>query len=186
MLAMQYSVRLPREYDADKVTERVSQRGPMFDGYPGLAHKLYLYDDEEHIYAPFYIWENSQAAQSFLMHSLFGDVVQDFGRPRVRSWQILDFGYGSSTAMPVSMVTETDKVCEKHALKDIKAREEKGHQDALKAEGLFSHMVLLDPDRWEITRVSLWESKEKEVATRADCVHHYDVLQENRLLSGAA
>ncbi len=186
MLAMQYSVRLPKEFSVEKVKERVSLRGPMFDGHPGLSHKFYLYDREEHVYAPLYIWENGQAAQSFLMNNLFGDVVQDFGRPRVRSWQILEFGYGSSKKAPEFMLSEVDKVCEKQPLKDLKARENSNHLEVLDTQGLFAHMVLLDPDRWEISRVSLWSGKEQAFKTTADCVYEYDVLEENRQLSGAA
>ncbi|MBL4907274.1 MAG: DUF4865 family protein [Sneathiella sp.] len=186
MLAMQYSVRLPKEYDADRVSERVSRRGPMFAGYPGLAHKFYLYDQAENIYAPLYIWENGQAAQNFLMNSLFGDVVQDFGRPRVRSWQILDFGYGPSHAAPEYMLAEVDKVSDRQSLKDLKKTETDKHLNTLDADGLFAHMTLLDPDRWEITRCSFWSEKKKSLKSPADCIFEFDVLQENRSLKGVA
>ncbi|WP_169544872.1 DUF4865 family protein [Sneathiella aquimaris] len=186
MLAMQYTVRLPSEYDAQMVNDRVSMRGPMFDGCPGLAHKFYLYDREEHVYAPFYIWENSQAAQNFLMNTLFEDVVEDFGRPRVRSWQILNFGYGRSTIAPKKMLSEVDKVCEKQNLTTLKTHEQANHLKMLKNDDLFAHMVLLDPDRWEISRVSLWSRKDEAYKTRADCVSEYEVLEENRSMSGAA
>lgn len=186
MLAMQYSVKLPKEYDAAMVYERVSRRSPMFAGCPGLAHKFYLYDRDEHIYAPLYIWENSQAAQDFLMNSLFGDVVQDFGRPRVRSWQILDFGYGSAQAAPEYMCTEVDKVSDCHSLKSLKDTETENHLNSLEEDGLFAHMSLLDADRWEITRCSLWGDKSKAIRPAADCVVDFDVLQETSLLEGAA
>ncbi len=186
MLAMQYSVRLPKEYDAAKVYERVSRRSPMFAGCPGLSHKFYLYDRDEHIYAPLYIWENSQAAQNFLMNSLFGDVVQDFGRPRVRSWQILDFGYGPAREAPEYMVAETDKVGDCDSLKYLKDIETENHLKSLEEDQLFAHMTLLDADRWEITRCSLWGDKSKAVRSLADCVVEYDVLQESGMLEGAA
>ncbi len=186
MLAMQYSVKLPTEYDLNKVNERVAQRGPKFTGRPGLAHKFYLYEREEHIYAPLYIWENSQAAQDFLMDSLFGDVVQDFGRPRVRSWQILEFDYGPSKIEPVKMTAEVDKVCSDKALADIRNIEEKRHKEILDQDGLFAHMVLLDPDRWEISRCSLWSFKDINVSSNSDCVYDYDVVSDRLPLSGAA
>lgn len=186
MLAMQYSVRLPKEYDLDKVNDRVSMRGPMFAGYPGLAHKFYLYDQEENIYAPLYIWDNGQAAQNFLMNNLFGDVVQDFGRPRVRSWQILDFGYGSSHSAPEYMLAEIDKVSDENSLKNLKQTETDKHLNILEADGLFAHMTLLDPDRWEITRCSLWSDKKRALKSPADCIFEYNVLQENHPLEGAA
>ncbi|WP_025899762.1 DUF4865 family protein [Sneathiella glossodoripedis] len=186
MLAMQYSVKLPTEYDLNKVNERVALRGPKFQGRPGLTHKFYLYEREEHIYAPLYIWENSQAAQDFLMDSLFGDVIQDFGRPRVRSWQILEFNYGSSTIEPVKMTAEVDKVCNEKSLTDIRKIEEKVHKGMLKQDGLFAHMVLLDPDRWEISRCSLWSFKDRQVTSESDCVYEYDVVSDKLPLSGAA
>jgi len=178
MLAMQYSVRLPTDYTTEEVQKRVSRRGPMFEGYPGLAHKFYLYDDDAHIYAPLYLWENGQAAGNFLMDSLFGDVVQDFGRPRVRSWQILEFGYGSSEDLPLHMHAEVDKVCDKQPLIELKARETERHQKILKSEGLFAHMTLLDPDRWEISHCSFWSNKEQTIKSDADSVYDYKVIQE--------
>lgn len=186
MLAMQYSVKLPTEYDLNKINERVAHRGPKFQGRSGLMHKFYLYEREEHLYAPLYIWENTQAAQDFLMDSLFGDVVQDFGRPRVRSWQILEFNYGSSQIEPVKMTAEVDKVCSDKPLLDIKSNEEIHHQEMLKQDGLFAHLVLLDPDRWEISRCSLWSFKEKKVSSDSDCIYEYDVVSDKLPLLGAA
>ncbi|GLQ06475.1 DUF4865 family protein [Sneathiella chinensis] len=186
MLAMQYSVRLPEDFDDARVHDRVSARGPMFEGYPGLTYKFYLYDAEEHIYAPLYIWENAQAAQSFLMNNLFGDVVQDFGRPRVRSWQILEFGYKGADVEPRFMMSEIDKVQCQKPLRDLKERESCTHQEMMKHEELVAHMVLLDPDRWEISRFSLWTSEDKAVSSKADCVCRYEVLEETKQISGAA
>ncbi|MBL4740442.1 MAG: DUF4865 family protein [Sneathiella sp.] len=179
MLAMQYSVRLPTDYTTEEVQKRVSRRGPMFDGYPGLAHKFYLYDEDAHIYAPLYLWETSQAAGDFLMDSLFGDVVKDFGRPRVRSWQILEFGYGPSEQPPLHMHAEVDKVGYKQPLTDLKARETDRHQKILSSEGLFAHMVLLDPDRWEISHCSFWSDKDQTIKSEADSVYDFRVIPEN-------
>jgi len=186
MLAMQYSVRLPQEYDLEKVYARVANRGPKFKGHPGLKHKFYLYDDEEHIYAPLYIWEDSGAAREFLMNDLFSDVVQDFGRPRVRSWQILEFDYGPSNLESVSMIKEMDKVCDTKKLGDMRSREQALHAEMLKQDHLFANMVLLDPDRWEVARCSLWSRKDHGYIPKADCVFDYDVVSDPKTIAGAA
>jgi len=186
MLAMQYSVKLPAEYTLDKVNERVALREPKFVGRPGLKHKFYLYEREEHIYAPLYIWQSTQAAQDFLMDSLFGDVVQDFGRPRVRSWQILDFDYGPSQLSPTSMTSEVDKVCGNKSLLTLKQEETVNHQQAINKDGLFAHLVLLDPDRWEISRCSLWSAPNAQFSSSSDCVYEYDVIGGKVPLSGVA
>jgi Domain of unknown function (DUF4865) len=186
MLAMQYSVRLTNDFDLGKVYERVAKRGPMFEGHPGLKHKFYLYDEEAHIYAPMYIWEDNQSAQSFLMENLFADVVQDFGRPRVRSWQILEFNYGSSDVDAVSMLAEVDKVCDRHSLSDVQSHERNIHQKMVSEPGLFANLVLLDPDRWEISRCSLWSKKNHVYRATSDCVYEYDVVPQTQLTAGAA
>lgn len=186
MLAMQYSVRLPREFDIDQVYKHVSTRSPLFDGFPGLKHKFYLYDPEEHIYAPFYIWENTQSAQEFLLHNLFNGVIEAFGRPRVRSWQIIEFDMGISQEQPTFLYTSFDKAGCQKPLTEIMKDEKKAHQAMLSREGLYANMVLLDPDRWEIGRFGFWQNRANAIPVTADCVSEYDVLQMNHELRGAA
>ncbi|MEH6547097.1 MAG: DUF4865 family protein [Sneathiella sp.] len=186
MLAMQYSVRLPREFDIDQVYEHVSTRSPLFDGFPGLKHKFYLYDPEEHIYAPFYIWENTQSAQDFLLHNLFNGVIEAFGRPRVRSWQIIEFDKGSCKEEPTFLYTSFDKAGSQKPLTDIMKDEKLEHQAQLGKAGLYANMVLLDPDRWEIGHFGFWQNRDNAVAVNADCVTQYDVLKMNHELLGVA
>jgi hypothetical protein len=186
MLAMQYSVRLPGDFDVERVNQHVSARSPLFDGCPGLRHKFYLYDPEEHIYAPFYIWENSQVAQDFLLDNLFNGVIENFGRPRVRTWQIIAFDYGDFKGEPTFLRSAIDKVHANKPLKPLMEAEKKEHQHTLNRPGLFAHMVLLDPDRWEVGRFSLWQSKDVAVGRAADCISIYDVLEMNQEVRGAA
>lgn len=44
MIAMQYTIQLAADFSADKIRERVTARYPLFDHYPGLAHKSYLFN----------------------------------------------------------------------------------------------------------------------------------------------
>ena len=186
MLAMQYSVRLPEDFDAKKIYEHVATRSPLFDGCPGLRHKFYLYDADEHVYAPFYIWENAKYAQDFLLNNLFSGVVEIFGRPRVRSWQIMEFDYGTSHEEPGFLYAAIDKVPAKKPLAELMRQEKEHHKSMLKEPGLYAHMVLLDPDRWEKGQFSLWRSREQTKAEPADCVYGYEVLKSYQHLQGAA
>ncbi len=186
MLAMQYSVRLPRDFDVDRVYKHVSERSRLFEGCPGLKHKFYLYDPDAHIYAPFYIWEDAQAAQDFLLNNLFNGVIERFGRPRVRSWQIIDLDFGSYKEEPGYLLSCIDKLQATKPLGGLIDQEKANHRDTLRQPGLYAHMVLLDADRWEIGRVGLWQSEERAVQPPADCVVGYDVLKMNQDLRGAA
>ncbi|MDF2366471.1 DUF4865 family protein [Sneathiella sp.] len=186
MLAMQYMVRLPQDFDDTQIHQHVASRSQLFDGCPGLRHKFYLYDSEERVYAPFYIWENAQFAQEFLLNNLFNGVTATFGRPRVRSWQVVAFDYGPARENPTYMCSAVDKVSSAHPVGALMEKEKADHQSLLKTPGLYAHMVLLDPDRWEKGLYSLWQSREQAVPVKADCVSDYEVLESYRQMRGAA
>jgi len=186
MLAMQYSVRLPQDFDMAQIHKHVAQRSPLFDGCPGLRHKFYLYDAEEHVYAPFYIWENAQYAQNFLLNNLFNGVIEIFGRPRVRSWQVIAFDYGTSPEEPAFLRSSIDKVPSCQSVGDFMNKKKDDHKMLLDAPGLYAHMVLLDPDRWEKAMFSFWHKREQANSVKADCIYGYDILKSYQHLQGAA
>jgi hypothetical protein len=66
------------------VRRRAAERGPLFDGMPGLALKLFLVDPVDPCYATFYLWREPEAALAFLGGAFFAALVETFGRPEVR------------------------------------------------------------------------------------------------------
>ncbi|SLN44973.1 DUF4865 family protein [Oceanibacterium hippocampi] len=176
MLAMQYSLRLPRDHDIDWVNQRVERRTRLFQGFEGLLHKSYLYSPEESVYAPLYIWSNTEAARRFLFNGLFDSAVESFGRPRVRTWSVLNFGYGNRDNTVGYAFCAFDKVTSDDQLAEVEGRELARHSDRLQRPGLYAHWVGIDTDRWEVARFSLWRDKESAVPPDADCVYGYKVL----------
>jgi uncharacterized protein DUF4865 len=176
MLAMQYSARLPEQFSSQSVRERVSARSPLFNALPGLSHKFYLYDDEEHYYAPLYIWHDHHAAQQFLMEDLFSGFVDTFGRPRVRTWNILNFDYGERGVSPTYVCYSVDKVNVSSDLQDFVKTESVRHQQTIAVPNLFANLVLLDADRWELSRFSFWSSKADSVSYESDCSYDFEVI----------
>jgi len=176
MLAMQYSVRLPVEFDTAQVRERVAKRQPLFDRLQGLAQKFYLYSERERLYAPLYIWSDHEAASRFVLDDLFQDVIATFGRPRVRRWTVLSHGFGDQGLMPSVARIETDKIERDLPLPELKAREISGHKTALAQTGLYLHMAGLDSDRWEISHFSLWRDAGSMPKSGADCQQTYAVI----------
>ncbi len=90
MLAMHYRIPLDPQAEAsqaDAVTalrRRAAERGPLFDGMPGLALKLFLVDPVRPTYATFYLWREAAAALRFLEGDFFANLSAAFGRPAVR------------------------------------------------------------------------------------------------------
>lgn len=83
MLAMHYKILLADPDAIMTVRARAAERGPLFDGMAGLAHKLFLVDPNEPCYATFYLWSEPDAALTFLEGPFFAALSQAFGRPEV-------------------------------------------------------------------------------------------------------
>ena len=84
MLAMHYAIPLAGSEAVAAVRRRAAERGPLFDGLPGLARKLFLLDAAEPCYATFYLWRDADAALAFLDGTFFQALAAHFGRPDVR------------------------------------------------------------------------------------------------------
>ncbi len=96
MLAMQYNITLPNDYDMGIIRKRVENSGNKTDGFEDLKMKAYLvaekgrYGNYVNQYAPFYLWENTEGMNSFLLGGPFGNIINSFGRPSVYHWIVLD------------------------------------------------------------------------------------------------
>jgi len=93
MLAMQYQIALPADYDMGVIRRRVARSGHLLDRYPGLGVKAFLIRENGvdgssiNQYAPFYLWRDTAGAASFLWSGVgFTAIVRDFGRPVVQTW----------------------------------------------------------------------------------------------------
>lgn len=180
MLAMQYSIRLTATDDVQKIRDRVQDRGKLYDPLDGLVMKSFLLNEAEMNYAPFYVWKTEDDWRHFVFSELFADIRRTFGRPRVRTWFVLHFSHGDPTVKPGLAKREVDAVAEEEIMTDLLAREGDRHLKALDDEGLHSHVVALDADRWELVRYSLWRDRDALDAARrdgeSDCVNTYEVL----------
>jgi hypothetical protein len=83
MLAMHYKIALRDQAAVAAVRARAAERGPLFDGMKGLAHKLFLVDPKDPCYATFYLWRDPDAALGFLNGPFFAALSSTFGRPEV-------------------------------------------------------------------------------------------------------
>lgn len=176
MLAMQYTIELPVNFDESLVRKRVNERSKLFDILPGLAHKSFLFHRDEHIYAPFYIWQNHAAARDFLLNDLFKGVIETFTRPRVRTWSVLDMAYGNKTLQPKFAVREVDIIAADENLQTIQQKEINAQAELLQNPNLHFHAIALDADRWELVRYSLWKDEQTAEKPAADCIQTYEIL----------
>lgn len=115
MIAMQYNIALPSEYDMHIIRQRVQSNGSKTDGFPGLAMKAYLiaekarYNNYENQYAPFYLWEKTEGMNQFLLGGPFNNILHSFGRPLVHHWIALH-AHVHKTAEPQFALIQTDPI----------------------------------------------------------------------------
>lgn len=176
MLAMQYSIQLPENYDADNVRKRVNARKSLFDDHDGLVHKSFLYNEQDHIYAPFYVWKDLDEAQKFLLDDLFTGVVETFSRCRVRSWFVVHMAYGNRKATPTYARREVDVIPPEEKLDAFLKYEKDLQAEAVKDPNLYMHVAAFDADRWEVLRFSLWKDAAKAPKPSSDSYIDYAVL----------
>lgn len=185
MIAMQYTIRLAGDFSADQVRERVENRHCLFDDLPGLFHKSFLYNQSEGLYAPFYVWECDKGAREFLTGDLFQELVEMFGRPRIRCWSVLAFSECGAANAARFAVKEVDSVAAEVKLGELMREEEARHANAKKAPGIGCHLVGIDPDRWELMRYSTWMGDEQPPAFDADMIENYEILHLCRPVASA-
>lgn len=194
MLAMQYVVKLPSDYEMERIRRRVREKGAAFDGFPGLLQKSFLYNvkrgpDEEgtgwldqpgcNEYAPFYVWQSTEGMHSFLLGSGFQGLVQSFGRPQVRTWQVLAFdcpGGSHKPDAPAFAVRELFSLADSTPLTQVVEKERALQKQALQHANLYSRVVGVDTERWEIVRYSIWYTPEVDMPADTTNIHAYQLL----------
>ncbi|WP_256107770.1 DUF4865 family protein [Streptomyces sp. ODS05-4] len=162
MLALQYTVHLPADYDMDVIRHRVATRGHLLDAFPGLGLKAYLIRDRAdgspvNAYAPFYLWNTTAGMNAFLYGAGFQGIVDDFGRPPVRQWPGLAYREGSAAAATPRWATRRRRRSER-GVPPARAAEEAlaEHRELAGREGLVAAVTAVDPSRWEVLHLALW------------------------------
>jgi hypothetical protein len=156
MLAMQYRISLPADYDMGIIRRRIAERGHLTDALPQLAFKAYLHaSGRENLYAPFYLWRDVEGMNAFIAGAGFAGVVASFGRPAVHTWSVwraemapeLSFArLASRVVVPI----RADAALE--ALRD----QETAIALADRKRGALAAISAFDPTHWTLLRFRLW------------------------------
>ena len=95
MIAMQYNIKFPTDYDMDIIKKRVNDNGFKTDGFKGLEMKAYLiaekgkYGNLQNEYAPFYLWNKIEGMNQFLLGGPFDNILNSFGWTIANTWEVL-------------------------------------------------------------------------------------------------
>lgn len=175
MYAMQLTMFLGQALDGPSVHHLVEDCARGAQQQRDLVHVSYLVNPKEFVYAPFYVWRSAEAMRGFLLGKPFARVVRAFGRPRLRSWSILQFDQLNAGGTAVVAAREIDAIRTLDSLEAVARREGERHRGLLNSPGLRMRAVMLDPGRWEIARFSLWRDEPSVRDVDADCVESFKI-----------
>jgi hypothetical protein len=179
MIAMQYSFTLPADYDMAIIDRRITEKGPLLDGFPNLRFKAYLTarrggtgSDRENLYAPFYLWDNSTGLNDFLCGDGFAGVSGAFGWPRVRTWMVWQARVSDRVA-EAAFATREISAIEPHApLGELRRREDEATIAAVETGGALAAVAGFDPTGWTRVRFRLWPQLPSAAAGQVYTVGH--------------
>lgn len=92
MIATQYKIILPSDYDMKIIKARVKDNGHKTDGFEDLKFKLYLIKEKginnnlQNSYCPLYLWKDSNGLNKFLFNGFYDNIIKSFG------WQHVNVG----------------------------------------------------------------------------------------------
>ncbi|XAH24339.1 DUF4865 family protein [Xylophilus sp. GW821-FHT01B05] len=161
MFAMQYSHRLPADYDMQLIRTRAARRGPLWDATEGLVLKAFVAQDRGRfgatgkLYASVYLWRDEAAAASFLMGERFQAVIDSFGRPGVETWLPLDARAGHASAKAVSLYREEQTLDAAADRAALQADEAARNQRIAVQPDTVAVWTALDLQAWRLLRFTL-------------------------------
>jgi hypothetical protein len=151
MIATQYKITLPSDYDMNIIKDRVRNNGHKTDGFEDLKFKLYLVTEKginnnlQNSYCPLYLWKGSNGLNKFLFNGFYDNILNSFG------WQRVNIG------IPL-MDTTTSKIKENKYLfqitRDIQPQESLNNlKDKIGAciptIDHAEYLVIYNPDNWK-------------------------------------
>jgi len=161
VIAMQYSFTLPADYDMAIIRQRIAEKGHMLDHFDGLLLKAYLHADRgtssnENLYAPFYVWRDSEAMQRFLGGPGFAALTGDFGWPSIRCWLLAD-AYLPPQARHARFATREILPIAPHTPLDARRRDEREALQRDVERQAIAGVSAFEPTTWTQVRLRLFD-----------------------------
>jgi hypothetical protein len=171
MIAMQYSFSLPADYDMEIIRRRIAEKGHLLDDFPGLAFKAYLHaerdeasgNSHENLYAPFYLWHDTDGMNAFLGGAGFATLTQSFGWPSVRTWSVWQAEQATDLFTATHATREVIALPPHSALDACHDAEVQSISTAM-ANGALAAVSAFEPTTWTLLRFRLWAGAPAESA----------------------
>ncbi|MCL2865477.1 MAG: DUF4865 family protein [Lachnospiraceae bacterium] len=155
MIAMQYNIKLPSDYNMDIIKKRVKDNGFKTDGFKGLEMKSYLIAEKgkhrniENEYAPFYLWSQIEGMNKFLLEGPFHNILNSFGWTSVNTWQVIHATVKKHKDIQYAIVNKT-KIMPRDDFGVLFDRQKKNFELWKDSKWLSSCIISYNPTTWEL------------------------------------
>ena len=156
MLAMQYKIQLPDDFDMNLIRQRVRENGTKTDGFQDLIFKAYLIstkgelDAQENQYAPLYLWSGVDGMNQFIWQGFYDNILKSFG------WQQIPIG------VPLSFQRSEDFLSARFCLELKRAIPESATMQELTfscdTDQDVARLLIYNPDKWECSEYYFFQN----------------------------
>lgn len=184
MIAMQYKIPLPADYEISIIRQRVQTNGHRTDGFRDLALKAYLISEKikhgnvSNRYAPFYLWNDRNGMNEFLLNGPYDAILHSFG------WQQINIG------IPLTVRIEQNFSQARWAVEiagripqatSLKGFGEKLIQRLPTTQDAIGEALIYSPDQWSFSRFAFYDqlpenwSDEVQRLTQLDAYPSFEI-----------
>jgi hypothetical protein len=179
MIAMQYSFTLPSDYDMKIIRHRIAEKGHLLDDFPRLHFKAYLFADRadaalpssENLYAPFYLWHDSEGMSAFLAGTGFAALTRSFGWPIVQTWVPWQTQVAADLSAATCATRELQPIAAHTSLAALRRLEGEAVEKDV-ASGALASISAFDPTHWTLLRFRLWRELRPDLADDNRQLYH--------------
>lgn len=173
MYAMQYEIKLPNDYDMDIIRNRVKMNGFKTDKFPGLSLKAYLIKEKDHnnitnIYAPFYLWNDSEGMNKFIFDGYYDNIISSFG------WQKISIGIKYEGKIEKNIKKSRYLVEEYIDIQPVSSIKKLDIKSSFECyENTLSEVIIYNPEKWKVVKFSFVENLPNKLNEH---VSYYEIL----------
>lgn len=158
MIAMQYKILLPENYDMNIIRKRVTINGNKTDGFQDLLLKAYLITESKsegkgnhNQYSPLYLWKDSIGMNKFIFNGFYNNILNSFG------WQHINIG------IPLIYKLENNFIHSKYVVEIEKEILPTTYMKSLNFSLIFSNctgkVLIYNPDKWKYSEFYFFTNK---------------------------
>lgn len=164
MIAMQYNINLPSDYDMKIIKKRVEENGHKTDGFKDLVFKAYLLTENgkdgniQNTYEPLYLWGNSDGMNNFIFNGYFDNILNSFGWININigiTYAIeLQEGFQSSQYIleeykVINPIKSLRKICIKNDFEVI--------------DDNSGEVIIYNPDKWKYVKYTFIKQRRENI-----------------------